>query len=61
MVSVRSMKEQIFDAKSLFLLTHRLRTNFSIVIESGFQHIKCKRMNKKNYLRLIGFTIILGK
>lgn len=41
------MKEQIFDAKSLFLLTHRLRTNFSIVIESGFQYIKCKRMNKK--------------
>lgn len=55
------MKEQIFDAKSLFLLTHRLRTYFSIVIESGFQHIKCKRMNKKNYLRLNGFTIILGK
>lgn len=30
------MKEQIFDAKSLFLLTHRLRTNFSIVIDPVF-------------------------
>lgn len=48
------MKEQIFDAKSLFLLTHRLRTNFSIVIESGFQHINVSGWTKKNYLRLLG-------